>query len=126
MHNIWSWHEQVSLGQSQRTSLRVLVDFDNNGRMDTEYSNLRVLVTDVQLSTDRSDGWIKGTLSDSQRVRWHLSTIDSGRVMFRTYERHFSTPLMLPIGSELTVDLVSRSNRSEVVRVNLIGRVVTL
>ena len=57
--NIWSWHSNISLPPTTKlTTLfeQVLVDFDNNGKMDTEYPELRVLITDIQFFEPTAKG----------------------------------------------------------------------
>ena len=47
--NIWSWHETISTFQFSTSLTPVLVDFDGNGVMDTEYPFARVVITDMQV-----------------------------------------------------------------------------
>ena len=46
--NIWSWHHTVTVKPNTTVTVPVVIDFDKNGKMDTEYSFTRVLVTDLQ------------------------------------------------------------------------------
>ena len=80
--NVWSWHREIMLGSGGGTLReRVLVDFDGNGRMDTEDPDLRVTVTDMQCALQNisfGNFQLPQTLtvwiSDGVHKRWILFT----------------------------------------------------
>ena len=68
--NIWSWHETIPGGKT----VPVLVDFDKNGKMDSENPAFRVLITDMQTTLDGNYSRISSVrLLDDQGTRWDLS-----------------------------------------------------
>lgn len=113
--NIWSWHGTVSGQGPIRQS--VPVDLDGNGRSDTENPFLRVMVTDVQVEGSGS----RVFLSDGAVRRWLIHPISTADQNLSSI--HFATPLVLPVGSMLTIEAVGSTVN---VAVNLIGREVTL
>jgi hypothetical protein len=123
--NIWSFHESISVNASQSVDVPVLVDFDSNGRMDTEYAAARVLITDIQVRSRLSSV----ILLDNQGERWDISpeTVSSGgNYAFTNRETHFTTPLALPIGSNLKVRVRNYNNATEPTTIHIVGRLVTL
>jgi len=120
--NIWSWHHtQVGDGVTE-----VVVDFDNNGRMDTENHCFRVLVTDMQARYF----WQPSSnpppsiflLDDSNTVLWDMS---AGMQLGPSPSYHLATPLAVPIGSKLRI-AVSHINTNTPMYLTLIGRIVNL
>ncbi len=142
--NIWSWHKTVSLPAAAslpETAVEpVLIDMNGDGVMDTNEPGVRVLVTDVQVLALRPtsstvgelpypDGMIV-RLKDSTGSRWFLppSIVGSGSstVGLQT-SVSFSTPLALPVGSDLSIELTRRrTNNPMLAEINLIGRIVNL
>ena len=125
--NVWSWHKEVTFSN---TTIReaVLVDFDGNGRMDTEDPDLRVTVTDMQVVLP--PGWTQGAgnlsiwLADSHNRRWALFQNDFGAP--RTVNQiSLSTPIVLPTGSNLFVIFEGFISPAPIT-VNLIGREIVL
>lgn len=116
--NIWSWHHAFTNGNE---TVEVLVDVDGNQVMDTEHSWLRVMVTDLEIVNPQlfpSTAWIR----DSTGRRFAVST---GELRATGAAQHvaLSTPIVLPVGSGLSVELTSGAPGTEV---HLIGRVVNL
>lgn len=119
--NIWSWHHQVS-SPSFPTTFDVLVDIDGDQVMDTVHPEVRVLITDVQLVAPvNANGyaWINDSLGKRLAV-------GVGGVQTSGPVQHVSlaTPISLPVGSFLHVELSGNSGGDYAV--NLIGRVVNL
>ncbi len=108
--NIWSWHGTVPANQP----VPIIVDIDGNGRSDTENPHVRVVLTDVQVVTN---GATALTISDGTAVRWRQSKTDGPA----EGSHAFATPLLLPVGSTLTLSSLTRIDE-----VHLIGRVLTL
>lgn len=113
--NIWSWNESLT-GSGSPHSSQVLVDMNGDGRMDTTDPHVRVLITDAQI-------WPAGEaiIRDDSGNRWRL---EAWLGSDGSTEVHFSTPIVLPIGSQLWVD--SFFNNSPGFHIHLIGRVVNL
>ena len=136
--NIWSFHEELTIAGNATTSVDVLVDFDGNGLMDTENPSLRVLITDMQVTMRAGSGTGRGDpipiihLQDGAGVRWNLTPIPHAGTQFDvlgvTTATHLATPLALPVGSDLTLEISNTdpNSRSRVLAINLIGRVVNL
>ena len=126
--NIWSFHETVTIpaNSSKKYTVSVKVDFDNNGKMDTEYKELRVSITDM-LFLDAGASLQAGTvlIRDDSGPRWVLSRPSSSDLR---YVDHLTTPLVLPVDSGLVVEFTASnsSNSSKSVQIHLIGRLVTL
>jgi hypothetical protein len=118
--NIWSFHEAV-VTTNGTVDVPVVVDFDNNGRMDSELKWARVYVTDVQGFTP-GPAFISGmSIHDDSGPRWVIDVGTSGQVR----EHRFETPLVVPVDSKLFVR-VQTSQPSVAVTINMIGRLVTL
>ena len=120
--NIWTWHhEQTGSGTTE-----VVVDFDNNGRMDTENPCFRVLITDIQLS------WAFFSRASLERL---VLRIDQGPVLWNLLDvtspaggidhRTFSTPLPVPTAARLVLEAVNYDS-NDVMQVRIIGRLVNL
>jgi len=139
--SIWSWHETILVtpGETVRTS--VDIDIDKNGVRDTLNSTQRVYVTDMQINVAEGpyladDGTITAILRDTGGQRWNLtpsSNYDGAGVGDRQFlptVYRLETPLILPVGSDLRVDITNVTGAGDIgdrnVEVNLIGRVVTL
>jgi len=117
--NIWSFHQEISPSQKIQ-SFPVVVDFDNNGKMDSEHKGARVLLTDIQII----GGGGQFDISDSTGKRWHcIVATHSPNVSF--YEKSFTTPLVIPVGSDLKIEYKAL-NSPDKFTVHLIGRLVTL
>lgn len=112
--NIWSWHGRVT--EQAPVRFPIIVDMDGNGTSDTENARVRVMVTDVQIPAG-TRGMLY--LSDGTTRRWLLTPSNDLRDSF---VHHFSTPLVFPVGSTLTLE----DEQSVNCEVNIIGRVVTL
>jgi hypothetical protein len=136
--NIWSFHETYTITASGKHSIPVVVDFDKNGRMDTELDQVRVLITDVSIKRGTIASNYSGDLKDlalksddgpiwiPSFAGWHRRQ-DSN--LFH-YADHLSTPLALPVGSKLSVQfeavLLSGAQYHNEVHIHIIGRLVTL
>ena len=119
--NIWSCHEEITPTKPQKSqSFPIVVDFDNNGKMDTEYKGVRVMITDIQIIGGAN---VEFDIADSAGKRWNLPSFSHNNRVF--YEKSFTTPLVLPVGSELKIEAVWPNNPSRFI-VNIIGRLVTL
>ncbi len=125
--NAWSFHETVTIPKGTRPySVPVVVDFDNNKRMDTEIKAARVVITDVQiLCRDGNVSAIAIELVDDTGVLWSLPTVtDPGEASV-----HFATPLVLPVDSALNLRFHTENpstTRIGTLYVNMIGRLVTM
>ncbi len=115
--NIWSWHGRIFAQSPVREA--VPVDLDGNGRSDTENPHWRVVVTDVQVEGSGARVY----LSDASTRRWLVHPVTLTDQYLST--THFSTPLVFPVGSVLTIEAESGSSAVQI-SVNIIGRVVTL
>ncbi|MBK9386039.1 MAG: hypothetical protein IPN34_14605 [Planctomycetes bacterium] len=137
--SVWSWHEEITGQPGQTVTVPVLVDFDGNGNMDTEYPDLRVCITDVQAvssgTIDAANGQRGATvvLRNGGGTRWDITPLPHGGAdnqattgqLVSTH--HFATPLVLPIASSLNVAVTLASNEPpRTISVNLIGRIVNL
>jgi hypothetical protein len=133
--NVWSWHKEILVhntgGGLASHRERVLVDFDSNGRMDTEDSRVRVTVTDVQVVVlGIGPGTLNAWLSDNAGPRWYVMARHRSARDWQElsgFQDHLTTPLVLRPDSDLFVDL-QFSNTLNPLRivVNLIGRETTL
>jgi hypothetical protein len=96
--------------------------------MDTEYSNLRMLVTDMQVVLTRhysfdADIWL---VSNGERL-WKLAQGYNAQVGHVPFVHHLVTPLVLRVGADLAVESSDSSATSSYpVEVHLSGRIVTL
>jgi hypothetical protein len=134
--NIWSFHETYKITQTGSHSVKVLVDFDNNGKMDTEYKDVRVMITDI--SIDRAGNRFLGNapllydlfLVDDKGKRWSPTLIGSfaDHVGVVHYCDALRTPLVLPVDSGLRVEFYAKrlGGVQDDVHIQLIGRLVTL
>jgi len=128
--NIWTWHhEQIGDG-----TVEVVVDFDKNGKMDSELECFRVLITDMQV-TYRWQSFGPGDTSialvdDQGTVLWQLFNPDRNDLNLRTpsTSEHLSTPLPVPTGSKLhlVVSGFGSVQNNIRIRVRLIGRLVNV
>jgi len=119
--NIWSFHEDI-IPTGTKQSFPVIVDFDNNGKMDTEHKGARVMITDIQIyGTARGDTI---DIADSSGKRWRC-IIDRYGADNRFYEKSFTTPIVIPFGSDLKLEY-SANNSAARFTVHMIGRLVTL
>jgi len=119
--NIWSFHEDIT-PTGTKQSFPVIVDFDNNGKMDTEHKGARVMITDIQIyGTARGDTI---DIADSSGKRWRC-IIDRYGVDYRSYEKSFTTPIVIPFGSDLKLEY-SANHSAARFTVHMIGRLVTL
>ena len=120
--NIWSWNETVPVANG---SVQVLVDINGDGIMDTVDPHLTVMITDAQIWRQGFYGGpMTAVIRDSSGSRWRLATTPSAENSDNpNCEVHFSTPLTLPVGSDLWVDYEFHSS-SGLLNIHLIGRVV--
>lgn len=121
--NIWSFHETYTWSRLGTYSIPVLVDFDKNGKMDTELTGARVLITDILIQLEGSSGLVKAVIKDSQGVRWAVRWLTPS-IGNATGSEHLVTPIALPIGSDLRVELTT--NTAGRAHINLIGRLVSM
>src|SRR5262249_37431179 len=71
--NVWSWHHEFQNAQvGIPVNANVLVDFDGNGVMDTEYPWVRVTITDLEIVSPA--GFTAGiaTISDGTGKRYSV------------------------------------------------------
>lgn len=127
--NVWSWHKEIGLPRTGSVVReRVLIDFDGNGRMDTEDPELRVTVTDMQFVMPTGFqffGAMTAWLVDSQGRRWALFVAD--QYTPRTFQpQNLTTPLVIPHRSDLFVEITYDPTAPSSVSVNLVGREVVL
>ena len=107
----------------------VVVDFDNNKRMDTEIDAARVLITDVQIKVRDEAATVRYIeLVDDTGIRWNFRQLS-----YREVEAggetsvHFATPPVLPIDSALHLRFeTSAQSAYSTVYINMIGRLVTM
>ncbi len=133
--NIWSWHKTVVLDGAFGDAFTesVLVDMNGDGVMDTNEPGVRVLITDIQVlmfqSTEPLGSVLSGTVNarvlDSGGERWVIPPFreDAGSAFAHT---KFETPLALPVGSDLTLELTKFTSSDKPVKINIIGRIVNL
>ena len=119
--NIWSFHEDFRPSQKQQ-AFPVVVDFDNNGKMDTEHKGARVMITDIQIVGAARYDYVE--IADSNGSRWRC-ILDRHGSDTRHYEKSFTTPLVLPVGSDLKLNYRALNSPTPFT-VHLIGRLVTL
>ncbi|MHC4078927.1 MAG: hypothetical protein ACYST0_10870 [Planctomycetota bacterium] len=125
--NIWSFHQTVSIKKGAVT-LPVLVDFDADGKMDTRHAFARLLVTDMQALAGDTAMPFQVTLRDNVGKRWILRSVVGGSNprVFGPASAHLTTPLSIPVGSDLKVEIHNLGSVEVTVDVNIIGRLVTL
>ena len=112
--NVWHWEGDVPPIQ-QGGSVAVMIDFNGDGVMDNESSDVRVCITDIQnVSGSPID------IVDSTGVRWNLQQ----RGAAERGDLHLITPIVLPIGSSLQLRLPAGAQTGG--RVRLIGRIVNI
>ena len=139
--SIWSWHKEIQLPNPPGGGLgthreRVLVDFDGNGRMDTEDPEVRVTVTDLQVVLLPTNGSlnlpqvIRVWLASDATKRWYLlarqPTVSQNASEHCDYQSYLSTPIVLTPNSDLFVDFEYGPNTGVLCVVSLIGREVVL
>jgi len=134
--NIWSFHETYTITKGGKHSIPVLVDFDKNGKMDTEHKDVRVLITDISIRRGlRVDAETNGlqhlSIADDKGDRWSpaFAGYSAQNVVFPLYVDHLVTPIALPVDSGLKVEFTaspSGSSGQNVVHIHIIGRLVTL
>ena len=120
--NIWSWHHDiVHVNGGPPTVADVLVDIDGDQVMDTVHSAVRVIITDLEVVAPAQSGLaVVARLVDSGGKRLSVGTGNwqgSGPV----HHVGLTTPIVLPVGSFLHVELQGDSATYEV---NIIGRIV--
>ena len=128
--NAWSFHETVTIPKGTRPySLPVVVDFDNNKRMDTEIKAARVVITDVQLMFRKGNIYASDIeLRDDKGIRWNFRKRFAGATGYDAEASvHFATPLVLPVDSALKLQFhTSGTGNLGRVYINMIGRLVTM
>lgn len=114
--NIWHWE-----GNATAAGTNVLVDINGDGIMDSTHPEVRVCITDMQNAS--SDNVV---VEDASGIRWDLPSRSpwTGSSPDSNSCQHFTTPLVLPVGSHLTVRTTNNAQASS--RVRLVGRVVNL
>ncbi|MHC4078561.1 MAG: hypothetical protein ACYST0_09010 [Planctomycetota bacterium] len=123
--NIWSFHEAVTLQKRSSTTVPVVVDFDADGKMDTQHAFARLLVTDMQAADSSGIMAVHVTLQDNIGSRWIFTTSQNAEVQSPS-SVHLTTPLSIPVGSDLKVRISNPGNFPVTVQINIIGRLVTL
>jgi hypothetical protein len=117
LNNVWHWEGDVpTASYPNHPGVAVSVDFNGDGIMDTDCADVRVCITDLQLS--EGNGTVE--IVDSSGTRWSKQTAS----IVSEGETHFSTPLVLPVGSTLSVR--QSFNSQTTIRVRLIGRIVNI
>jgi len=140
--NIWSFHETYTITSSGTHSIPVVVDFDKNGKMDTELDQVRVLITDISIkrgtgalhvSSDLRDLVLKsddGPIWIPSFAGYHLRDGQTRPVFHYAllhYADRLNTPLAVPVGSGLSVQFeASLDSGGNQVHIHIIGRLVTL
>lgn len=120
--NVWSWHHEVVHpgGTVPATVADVLVDIDGDQVMDTVHPEVRVMITDLQLVAP----WV-GPIGFARIVdaSGRRLTVGVGGFQSAGAVQHVSltTPIVLPVGSFLHVEVYGDNSTYEV---NLIGRIV--
>jgi hypothetical protein len=114
--NIWSWHHYFPAAGT----VDVLVDINGNNVMDTENPWVRVVITDLELVGSYNSSPVTAWIRDGVGRRY---AIGHGQGMGTAPVHHvaLSTPIVLPVGSPLSVEL-----QGGLCEVNLVGRVVNL
>ncbi len=114
--NIWSWHHSFQASET----VDVLVDINGNNVMDTENPLVRVIITDIELVgtqlSSPSTAWIRDGVG-RRFAAGHGQGFGTGLV----HHVALSTPIVLPIGSPLSVEV-----QGGLCEVHLVGRVVNL
>ena len=113
-----SCHDQMLEGSG-------VIDFDNNGKMDTDTLAFRVLITDMQVrATGAINKLIHVHLLDDTGIRWELTPTPA------PVSYSLSSPLALPINSKLRIEVktgpYTGGSTQSPLSVNLIGRLVSM
>ena len=108
--NVWHWE-----GDATFAGTNVVIDFNGDGISDTDCPDVRVCITDAQQYSLGGTG-LSCEISDSSGSRWFLP---------RGGEMHLTTPIVLPVGSSLTVRQWENPTFGTS-RVRLIGRIVNI
>jgi hypothetical protein len=117
--NVWSWHHQFVHPSGSPTVADVLVDFNGDQVMDTVHDEIRVLVTDLQLVGEIGHiAWARVVDSGGKRL---AAGIGGHQTAGAVQHISLTTPIVLPVGSFLRVEISGDGGTYEV---NLIGRVV--
>lgn len=122
--NVWSWHHTfANVSPSSPQTADVLVDINGDLVMDTNHAFVRVLITDFQLvGTVVSSGIARIIDSQGKRLAAGIGGFQgTGHVQ----HVNLATPIVLPVGSTLRVEVESTSG-SNTFEVNMVGRVVNL
>ena len=114
--NIWSWHHSFPAAGT----VDVLVDINGNNVMDTENPLVRVVITDLEIVGTNNSTPLWAWIRDGVGRRY---AVGHGQGMGAALVHHvaLSTPIVLPVGSPLSVEVVGG-----LCEVNLVGRVVNL
>lgn len=112
--NVWHWE-----GDVDNAGVNVLVDINGDGIMDSEHPEVRVCITDMQVETLGITSSPGVRVLDSSGSRWWMPV-----GVFSP--AHFSTPIVLPVGSPLTLVELTAGTPGNTVRVRLIGRVINI
>lgn len=105
--NVWHWE-----GDATFAGTNVVIDFNGDGISDTDCPDVRVCITDLQ----SENPGVPVEIVDVTGTRWTLQGVQATASL--------TTPIVLPVGSTLTVRLPGNTGSS--VRVHLIGRIVNI
>ena len=119
--NVWSWHHEfVNQSGWQLQTADVLVDIDGDQVMDTVHDVARVMITDLQLVG--SVGQVAtARIIDSGGKRLAVG-IGGFQTSGAVQHINLTTPIVLPVGSFLHVELIGDGGAT--CEVNLVGRIV--
>jgi hypothetical protein len=121
--NIWSHHETIARSAGGINTVTILVDFDNDGKMDSLHKGVRILVTDISIRANADATQFE--LVDDTGTRWVIPYRNRASNSFFYFGDHLLTPLAVPVGSGLKLTYSCRQG-GERVDVHVIGRLVTL
>ncbi len=121
--NIWSHHETITRSASGINTVKILVDFDNDGKMDSQHKDVRILVTDISIRANADATQFE--LLDDTGTRWVIPFKNRASNGYSYFGDHLQTPLAVPVDSGLKLRFTARSG-GERVDVHVIGRLVTL
>jgi hypothetical protein len=114
--NIWSWHHFFPAAGTAD----VLVDINGNNVMDTENPLVRVVITDLELVGTYNSSPVTAWIRDGVGRRYAMGH-GQGQGTALVHHVALSTPIVLPVGSPLSVEV-----QGGLCEVNLVGRVVNL
>ncbi len=130
--NIWAFHKEITVGRfaTEPTEVPILVDFDGNGSMDTNYPFARIMVTEVLvMNLNNSDpvpphGGIP--IKSNGCIIWRVPGVMGKPNAEPNYAREtFHTPLVLELGADLSLALPTTAT-TVVWDIHVLGRIVSL